>query len=367
MLRSSAIAGLLCLSTIAAPAASAERYALVPVAEGLNFPWCVAFLPDGGMLVTELGGTLREVSSAGDVGAAISGVPEVYFAGQGGLFDVLLHPRFENNRVLLLSYAAPPSNDNATRVLRAEYRDGALLNQAVIFSLAPRKSTPVHYGGRMAWLPDETLLLTTGDGFDFREAAQDLASGLGKTIRIHTDGSVPADNPFVNQSGALPEIYSYGHRNAQGIAVSKDGRVYLHEHGARGGDETNLLTPGGNYGWPAVTFGIDYNGARISPYREAPGFIDPIHQWTPSIAPSGLALYEGDRFPDWQGDLFVSALVDEEVRRLDLRGGEVVGEEALFAEIRRRIRDVRVHDGYLYVVEDGADATIWRVEPSGDE
>lgn len=365
MTRSFVIAGLVFFASIIASTLPAEQYKLVPVAQGLDFPWCIAFLPDGHMLVTELGGALREVSSGGVVGDAISGVPQVYFAGQGGLFDVLLHPRFGQNRVLFLSYAAPPADENATTVLRAEYRDGALVGQAVIFSLKPQKSTAVHYGGRMALLADGTLLLTTGDGFDFREAAQDLTSGLGKTIRIHMDGRIPTDNPFVNQPGALPEIYSYGHRNAQGIAVSADGSVYLNEHGARGGDETNLLTPGGNYGWPAVTSGIDYNGAHISPYSEAPGFIDPLHEWTPSIAPSGLAMYEGERFPNWQGDLFVSALVDEEVRRLELRGGQVVGEEALFGEIKRRVRDVRVHDGYVYVVEDGADATIWRVEGVG--
>ena len=361
------LARILIASAVTASPVIAEEYRLVPVAEGLDFPWCVAFLSNGNMLVTELGGQLREISAEGDIGGPIAGVPEVYYAGQGGLFDVLLHPDFEQNQTLFLSYAALPRKSNATEILRARYVDGALIEGEVIFSVAPRKSTPVHYGGRMVLLGDGTLLLTTGDGFDFREASQDLASGLGKTIRIHIDGRIPEDNPFVGERGARPEIYTYGHRNAQGLALASDGSIYLHEHGARGGDETNLLSAGANYGWPAVTFGIDYNGAKISPYAEAPDLTSPLNYWVPSIAPSGLAVYEGDRFGEWDGDLFVGALVDKEVRRLDLEAGEVVGEEALFSELKRRIRDVRVHDGYIYVVEDGEDATIWRVEPAQAE
>ncbi len=342
----------------------AEDYQLTPVAQGLDFPWCVAFLPDGGLLVTELAGTLREVSPDGQVGEPIPGVPEVYRRSQGGLFDVLLHAEFSRNRTLFLSYAAPPADDNATEILRARYVEGELIGGQVIYRVRPRKSTAVHYGGRMVFLADGTLLLTTGDGFDLREAAQDLSSGLGKTLRVHPSGRIPEDNPFYGQDAALPEIFTYGHRNPQGIAQASDGRIYLNEHGAQGGDETNLLTPGANYGWPAVTFGKDYNGATISPFTQGPGLTVPLNYWTPSIAPSGLAIYEGTRFPQWHGDLFAGALVDQEVRRIDLEGGKVVAEHALFAELDRRIRDVRVHDGYLYVVEDGADATIWRVEPS---
>ncbi len=344
--------------------ARADDYQLTPIASGLDHPWCIAFLPDGGFLVTELGGSLREISSSLQVGEPIEGVPEVYHRSQGGLFDVLLHPDFAENQTLFLSYAALPAKDNATEILRARYVDGALTSAQVIFTVSPRKPTPVHYGGRMVFLEDGTLLLTTGDGFDFRESSQDLASGLGKVIRIHTDGSAPDDNPFVNTQGALPEVFTYGHRNPQGLVVAADGRVYLNEHGPRGGDETNLLVAGANYGWPAVTFGREYSGGTISPFTEGPRFEPPLNHWTPSIAPSGLAIYEGERFPDWQGDLLVGALVDKEVRRLDLENGEIVAEEALFGDLDRRIRDVRVHDGYIYVVEDGADATIWRIEPA---
>lgn len=353
--------------SLATAVAAAQDYELVPVAEGLDFPWCVAFLPDGRLLVTELGGTLREVSPEGALSDPIAGVPEVHRLSQGGLFDVLLHPGFAGNQTLFLSYAAPPADDNATEILRARLVDGALVDAEVIFSVEPRKPTAVHYGGRMDFLPDGTLLLTSGDGFDFREAAQDLGSLLGKTVRIHADGRIPDDNPFVGHDGAHPAIYTYGHRNAQGLAVAPDGTVYLNEHGPRGGDETNRLTPGANYGWPAVTYGIDYNGAYVSPFQEAPGMAAPLDHWTPSIAPSSLAVYAGDRFPDWQGDLFAGALVDEEVRRLDVENGAVVGEEALFSELGRRIRDVRAHDGYLYVVEDGENASIWRVEPAANQ
>lgn len=353
-------AGLLCASV----GASATEYRLETVAEGLDFPWCVAFLPDGDMLVTELGGMLRRISADGSVGEPIEGVPPVFRRSQGGLFDVLPHPDFAHNATLFLSYAALPEDDNATEVLRARLDGNALVEAEVIFSVTPRKPTPVHYGGRMAFLPDGTLLLTSGDGFDFREQAQDLGSLLGKTIRIHTDGGFPDDNPFAAAEGALPAVYTYGHRNAQGLALAADGTIYLHEHGARGGDETNVLTPGANYGWPALTHGIDYNGAYISPFTEAEGMASPIHHWTPSIAPSGLAVYGGDRFPEWQGDLFVGALVDKEVRRLDMEDGKVVAEEALFTELDRRIRDVRVHDGYLYIVEDGTNASIVRVVPT---
>jgi len=352
--------------SLATAASAAQEHKLVAVAEGLDFPWCVAFPPGGGLLVTELGGTLREVSPEGVLGDPIAGVPEVYRMSQGGLFDVLLHPGFERNQTLFLSYAAPPADDNATEILRARLVDGALVDAQVIFSAQPRKPTAVHYGGRMAFLSDGTLLLTTGDGFDFREAAQDLGSLLGKTVRIHADGRIPQDNPFIDHDGAHPAIYTYGHRNAQGLAVAPDGTAYLNEHGPRGGDETNRLAAGANYGWPAVTYGIDYNGAYVSPFHEAPGMAPPLNHWTPSIAPSGLAVYAGERFPEWRGDLFTGALLDQEVRRLDIEDGAAVGEEALFSELGRRIRDVRSHDGYLYVVEDGEDARIWRVEPAAE-
>ncbi len=326
---------------------AAEPYRLETWAEGLDHPWSIAFLPQGGALVTELTGRLRQVDAAGKVSRPLTGVPDVYFAGQGGLFDVVLHPQFPENRLVYLAYAEGGPGDNGTAIARGRLGDGSLEQVEIVFRNFTRKETPMHYGGRMAFLPDGTLLLTTGEGFDRRESAQDRTSGLGKVIRMRDDGGPPADPPFPE----APLVFSYGHRNPQGLAVASDGTVWLHEHGPRGGDEVNRIRRGANYGWPAVTHGVDYSGALISPYTEREGVEPPVHVWTPSIAPSGLAIYEADRFPDWRGDLFVGALVDREVRRLDLSGGRVVAEESLFSELDERVRDVRAGpDGALYLL-----------------
>lgn len=315
--------------------------------EGLDLPWSLAFLPDGSALVTELGGTLRRIEGAGMASDPIANVPVVYFAGQGGLFDVVLHPDFARNRLVYLSYAEGGPSDNGTAIARARLVGNALEDVEVIFRNFTRKDTAVHYGGRMVFLADGTLLLTTGDGFDYREAAQDVDSGLGKVLRMNDDGSPVADNPFPGS----PYVFSYGHRNPQGLAVSTQGEIWLHEHGPRGGDELNRIEAGVNYGWPAITFGVDYSGAVISPYTEWKGMAQPEKYWVPSIAPSGLSVYEGELFPAWQGDLLLGALVDKEVRRVDLAGAAVAGEEALFEDIEARVRDVRVGpDGALYIL-----------------
>ncbi|WP_435791796.1 PQQ-dependent sugar dehydrogenase [Elongatibacter sediminis] len=327
-------------------------------ATGLDAPWSLTFLPDGGALVTERPGSLRRIAADGSVGEPLAGVPAVYDAGQGGLFDVVLHPQFSDNALVYLSYAEGPPAANATAIARGRLTDDGLAGVEVIYRVSPRKDTPVHYGGRMAFLPDGTLLLTTGDGFDYREAAQDIESGLGKVLRITDSGEPAPGNPFAE----APDVWSYGHRNAQGLAVAPDGTVWLHEHGPRGGDEVNRLEAGSNYGWPAVTYGIDYSGAVISPHTALPGMVQPEYYWVPSIAPSGLAVYTGRMFPEWVGDLFVGALVDREVRRLDIEDGRVVGEEALFAERRVRMRDIRVGpDGALYLVTDAVPGEVIRV------
>jgi glucose/arabinose dehydrogenase len=333
-------------------------YRLEVWATGLETPWSLAFLPDGTALVTERAGTLRHIGAGGEVGAPIDGVPAVYHAGQGGLFDVLLHPQHHDNGLVYLSYAEGPPKDNATAVARGRLDGDRLADVEVIYRVTPRKDTPVHYGGRMAFLPDGTLLLTTGDGFDYREAAQDIGSGLGKVIRITADGAPAPGNPFPES----PYVYSYGHRNPQGLAVAADGTVWLHEHGPRGGDEVNRIEPGVNYGWPAITYGVDYSGAIISPHTAWPGMAQPQHYWVPSIAPSGLAIYAGELFPEWRGDLFVGALVGREVRRLDVENGRIGGEHALFSELGVRIRDLRVGpDGALYVVTNGKPGQVVRV------
>jgi len=333
-------------------------YQLQTVATDLEQPWSVAILPDGDFLVTELTGQLRHVSSTGQVSEPLAGVPRVYVAGQGGLFDVVLHPEFESNRLVYLSYADGFSRDNGTAIARGRLAGNWLEDLKVIFRVQTRKDTPVHYGGRMAFLPDGSLLLTTGDGFNYREAAQDLASQLGKVLRMTDSGQPAAGNPFPE----APYVYSYGHRNPQGLAVANDGTIWLHEHGPKGGDEVNRIEAGVNYGWPAITFGLDYSGAIISPHTSWPGMAQPEHYWVPSIAPSGLAVYEGEMFPDWSGDLFVGALVNQEVRRLDVSAGKIGSEETLFSELGARIRDVRVGpDGTIYILTNGTPGELIRV------
>ncbi|MEO0998331.1 MAG: PQQ-dependent sugar dehydrogenase [Pseudomonadota bacterium] len=343
-----------------AAGAAANDHVVETVTDGLDYPWSVAFLPDGGFLVTENSGQLRRIGADGTPGPALAGVPDVYFAGQGGLFDVVLDPGFADNRRLYLSYAEGGPAANRTAVLRAELGADSLDNAEVIFRLRPDKDTPVHYGGRLAFDADGFLLLTSGDGFDYREAAQSPDAGLGKLLRFDTDGRPPPAPVFPE----APYVVSYGHRNPQGLVVAGDGTVYLHEHGPRGGDEVNRIVAGGNYGWPAVTHGLDYNGAYVSPYTTWPGMEDPLVVWTPSIAPSGLALYDGDAFPGWSGSLFAGALVERSVRRLVLDGDRLVSDEILFAELGERIRDVRQGpDGLLYLLTDGAGGKLLRVRP----
>tara|TARA_R110002110_G_scaffold179197_18_gene384659 strand:- start:590 stop:1717 length:1128 start_codon:yes stop_codon:yes gene_type:complete len=348
--------------TLSSPGAG---YEIVPVAEGLDHPWSLTFMPDGSMLIIELTGQIRILREGVVSPDPVAGVPEVYFESQGGLFDVLLDPDFAENGTVYLSYAHGTPDENGTRVARAHFDGAALSEIDVIFDAQPTKDTPVHYGGRMVFLPDDTLLVTVGDGFDYREEAQKLDADLGKIIRINRDGSVPEDNPFVGREDVRPEIWSYGHRNMQGILYDEaSGRVYEHEHGARGGDEINIIEPGKNYGWPVITWGVDYSGARISPYTEYEGMEQPVLYWTPSIAPSGFTLYRGTAFPQWDGDLFVGALAAQHVRRVDMEDGKPVGQEELFGELGKRIRDVRTGpDGYLYLVTDGEDGSVLRVEP----
>ena len=335
-----------CLLALAG-AARATDYRIETWAEGLELPWSLAFLPDGGALVTELRGALRPVGADGRVGEPLAGVPAVYFAGQGGLFDVVLHPRFADNRLVYLAFAEGAPKSNGTAVARGRLGPLGLEGVEIVFRNYSRKDTPMHYGGRLAFLPDGSLLLTTGEGFDYREAAQDVDSGLGKVLRMTDAGEPAPGNPFPQ----APYVYSYGHRNPQGLAVAPDGTVWLHEHGPRGGDEVNRIEPGVNYGWPAITHGVDYSGALISPHSEWPGMAQPAWQWTPSIAPSGLAIGTGSLFPQWNGDLLVGALVAREVRRLDLEDGRVMREETLFEELDARVRDLRFGpDGALYVL-----------------
>jgi glucose/arabinose dehydrogenase len=350
------------LAIQSAIAATAQVPRVEVVASGLNHPWSLAFLPGGGVLVTERNGGLKQIA-AGRV-ASVAGVPRVYNEGQAGLFDVLPHPRFAENRLVYLAYAHGTRAANGTRIARARLDGNRLVEVAPIWTAEPLKSGAVHYGGRMTFLPDGTLLLTTGDGFDWRERAQKLDSPLGKIMRLDDRGLVPTDNPFAQRSGAMGAIWSYGHRNPQGLAWDPVRRlVFSHEHGPRGGDEVNIVRRGGNYGWPVATHGRDYSGATISPYTSYKGMVDPLLHWTPSIAPSGLAVYRGAMFPEWDGDLLVGALVDREVRRVRLSPeGRVLGQESLFREAGARIRDVRVApDGAVWLTTDDAKGQVLRV------
>lgn len=347
-------------------------YKVVEIAKGLDHPYSIAFLPDGAMLVTERAGRLRMIKDGKLVDAPIGGVPPVHVGSQAGLFDVVLHPKFAENNLIYLVYAHGTGKQNATRVARARL-DGAMLQDLkVIFEAAPLKDTNSHYGGRMAFLADGTFALTVGDGFEYREKAQDLSAHLGKIVHLNDDGTVPQDNPFTAQKGARPEIWSRGHRNEQGLAFDGEtGRLWEHEHGPQGGDELNIIEPGRNYGWPVITYGMDYSGAYVSPYTERPGMEQPVVYWTPSIAPSGLAIYRGDKFPAWNGDLFVGALAFKHLRRVDLdEAGNVAAQEELLTELGQRIRDVRTGpDGYIYVTTDydakaNPSGRVLRLEPA---
>jgi glucose/arabinose dehydrogenase len=353
-----------------ATSSSAAAYRIDTIAEALDHPWSLAVLPDGRLLVTERAGRLRviERDAAGAPrlrAAPVEGVPTVLARGQSGLFDVLLDPDFASNGLLYLSFAHGTPAANHLRVVRARFDGTRLDDIRVLFTSRPAKSHAQHFGGRMALLADGTLVVGMGDGNLERTDAQRLSTHLGKIVRIGRDGTVPADNPFVGRAGALPEIYSIGHRNPQGMVSLPARRVlYAHEHGSKGGDELNLIESGANYGWPVTTGGVDYTGARITPYRAYPGITPPLAEWTPSIAPAGMAYYDGALFPAWRGSLFVAALKEKSVRRVPLADGVPGPQETLFTELGERLRDVRAGpDGVLYLLTDAERGRVLRVAP----
>ena len=338
------------------------NYEVETVVEGLDHPWSLAFLPDGNMLVTQRTGKLLLVKPDGskDTIQDFTGsweFPPVHFGTsiQAGLFDVALHPEFAENSLVYISYTGLLENGENTLLLtRFAYADGKLTGGEELFRASPSRVQGNHYGARIAFLPDGTLLMPVGDAFHFREEAQTLDNHFGKIVRLNADGSVPADNPFVETEGALPEIWSYGHRNPQGILVTNDGRVLENEHGPAGGDEVNEIKPGANYGWPTVTYALDYSGGRVSPFEALDGTEQSLVHFTPSIAPSGFAQYSGEAFPDWEGDLFLSALALRHVRHIDMNADGSLGEQAeLFGELGVRFRDVRKGpDGMLYLLTE---------------
>ena len=332
------------------------NFGVESLVEGLSHPWAVAEITDG-YLITERGGTLYKVSRG--TKTEITGLPDdIYVEGQAGLFDI----KSRNNR-LFISYAYGDARANGTALISAKIDDNTLTEVKTLFHTNPPKDTNAHFGGRIAFLPDETLVLTTGEGFKYREASQDLNSHLGKTIRITFDGGVPTDNPKL---GDKRQVFSSGHRNPQGLTYDAvTGTLWSHEHGPRGGDELNIIESGENYGWPIASKGLDYNGAKITPHESYPGMKDGVHVWTPSIAASGLAIYRGDMFPQWNGDALLGGLISRDIRVVDLEGRKSTGEISILSDLDERVRDVRVaSDGAILVLTDDFDnGRLLRITP----
>lgn len=343
------------------PSAAALPLDVVTITEGLKSPWGLAFLPDGDMIVTQRTGGVVRVDAAGKV-SQLTGAPVPYTKGQAGNFDIILSPEFAADSIVYISYAAGTDAANSTAIFKAVLDGNTLKDGQTIFT-SDLRDTAQHYGGRMAFLPDGTLLLTTGDGFKYREKAQDRRSHLGKILRLTVNGKAAGGNPFAADPEAAHEVYTSGHRNIQGLAIdSATGQTWSHEHGPKGGDELNLIEAGSNYGWPIAGYGVDYTGARISPYERYGDMTDAIHHWTPSIAPSGMIVYRGDLFLDMDGDILVGALKYQQIHRLHMKDGRVEKETTWLNDLDARIRDVQTApDGAIYVLTDSG--KLLRVTP----
>ena len=337
------------------------------IAKGLEHPWSLAFLPDNRMLVTERPGRLRVVGPDGRVSEPLTGVPQVYASGQGGLLDVVLSPTFDKDRLIYFSFAEPGEGGAGTTVARGRLGERGLENTQVIWRQQPKVSGSNHWGSRIVFRPDGTLFVTLGERFNYSERAQDLSATLGKIVRINPDGSAPPDNPFVNRAGALPEIWSYGHRNVQAATLHPEtGQLWTVEHGARGGDELNHPEAGKNYGWPVISYGRHYSFLKIGEGTEKPGMEQPVYYWDPVIAPSGMVVYTGDLFAGWKDNFLVGSLTPGLLVRLVMKDGKVAQEERYLGDLRERIRDVRqAPDGSLYVLTDSSNGQILRVTPAG--
>lgn len=344
------------------------------VATGLNLPWAVELMPDGRFLVTERPGALRIVSADGTLSAPVTGLPELFTGGQGGLLDVALDPDFASNRTIYFSYSEPRQGGNGTALARAELNESgdtaSLANLKVIFQQMPTFESALHFGSRIVFAPDGKLFLALGERSlpASRVQSQDLGSHFGKIVRINPDGSVPQDNPFVGRDDAKPEIWSYGHRNIQAATIDRaTGTLWEVEHGPRGGDELNRPEPGKNYGWPVITYGIDYPGPKIGDgITQQEGMEQPVYYWDPVIAPSGMIVYRGEMFPQWQGSILVGGLGSTKLVRLQMDGNRVAGEEWLLTDLGARIRDVQEGpSGEIYVLtEQGQNSRLLRLEPA---
>lgn len=375
MIRTFQLGLLFCLSLIIEVVIAAEQppvvkseqtsFRVVELAGGLEHPWGMTFLPDGRMLVTERPGRLRIVGKDGEISAPLKGLPEIVARGQGGLLDVALDPAFKENSLVYISYVGQDGDVTGTEVARGKLTDDALQNLKVIFRALPKMGSNHHFGSRLQFDREGRLFITLGDRGD-KDQAQQLDSHNGSIIRINADGSAPKDNPFVDREGAKAEIYTYGNRNVQGLALHPvTGQVWAHEHGPQGGDEINILKPAVNYGWPVITYGRNYGiGTKIGEGTAKPGMEQPLYYWVPSIAPSGMAFYDGEAFPEWRGDLFVGALKDQMLVRLELKDGKIVDEERLLKDELGRIRDVNLGpDDLLYLLTDADNGKLVRLEP----
>lgn len=343
---------------------SAGSVILRRLVSGLQNPWSFDFLPTGEILITERGGTLVLIDDKQT--HAITGLPPISAGGQGGLLDILVDPDFEKSRTIFFTYAASGPGGRGTAAARAELDGYNLRNVHVLWEMNPKTVTGHHFGSRIRMLPDGTLLISTGDRGDMKRA-QDMADAAGKTHRINTDGTIPLDNPFRTVRGALPSLYTTGHRNIQGLAVHPaTGEIWASEHGPQGGDEINIIESGKNYGWPVVTYGRNYGtGTRIGEGVTKEGLENPVIQWTPSIAPSGLTFYTGDAFPVWKGSLFSGNLAGQRLVRMTIENSRITGQEILLQGTVGRIRDVKEGpDGFLYLITDSANGALYRIEPA---
>jgi glucose/arabinose dehydrogenase len=365
----------LLLATAVSLCAAAERrtvqsekhaFNLVTLVEGLENPWSIAWLPDGRMLVNERAGRLRIVSKDFRLDPQpVEGLPKIVVDGQGGLFDVVLHPDYKDNGWIYISYSGPGPGGHGTELMRAKLDDHRLTDQQVLFRLEPKTGSSQHFGGRIVFDRKGHVFLTLGERGE-QARAQRLNDHAGSVIRLNDDGSVPKDNPFVGRKDAKPEKFTYGNRNMQGAALHPTtGELWTHEHGPQGGDEVNVMRAGRNYGWPVITYGANYGtGTRIGEGTQKAGIEPPLYYWVPSIAPSGMAFYEGDKFPNWRGNLLIGALADKMLVRLELNGEKVVREERMIKGAIGRIRDVRVGpDGFVYLLTDERRGILARLEP----
>jgi glucose/arabinose dehydrogenase len=338
------------------------NYQFETIVSNLDDAWSFDFLNENQIIFTEQPGKLKIVTiSSGEI-LNVEGAPKVQYASQGGLSEIVLDPDFKKNNTLYLTYSALNESGKSTLFLMsAELSNNSLINKKVIFEANAFRRVPIHLGAKIDFLSDGTLLLTSGDGFDYKEQAQSLNNHFGKIIRINKDGSVPFDNPFVDIPYALPEIFSYGHRNMQGLVVMEDGRIFEHEHGPRGGDEFNLIESGKNYGWPAITYGIDYSGAVISPFTEMDGMEQPLKYWVPSIAPSDMIYYDGDLYPELRNSFLITALKSKDVKKIK-KTNNIFSEESIFSNLKSRLRSIGISpSGEIYLLTDGRKGKLLKV------